>query len=119
MQKPPDTARPLEMNARLCVFSDNGRLKPMKSEKVSDNNELGKQDMNPKQDDTEENNTIPSEYQTSPVTMKELAKVWGGMTTRKLSVLMKSGLKKFKKINRQTYVFDTRYLPNYVVEKLK
>jgi len=71
-------------------------------------------------DETEENNTIPFEYQTPPVSKKQLTYAWGGeMTVKKLTSLMVSDRLRYKKFNRQSFVFDKRQLTTEAVKKLE
>ncbi|TKJ32884.1 MAG: hypothetical protein CEE38_21935 [Planctomycetes bacterium B3_Pla] len=63
--------------------------------------------------------TIPLEYQSAPMSQKTLARQWGGdMTAKKLSGLMKSGRVRSEKLNRQTYIFDTRDLPKRATKEI-
>ncbi len=63
---------------------------------------------------------IPSEYQSPPVSIKYAAACIGGdMTPKKLAKNIESGGIRAKKLNRQTYIFDTRKLSKDAAQKLK
>lgn len=63
---------------------------------------------------------IPPKHRSAPLSLKRMAALHGGdMTARKLKAMIKNGRFRVETINRQTFVFDTRDLPNYVVEEMR
>jgi hypothetical protein len=49
-----------------------------------------------------------------------MALYWGGqMTSKKLKSMIESEKLKVEQINRQTFVFDTETLPDYVKDKVR
>jgi len=62
---------------------------------------------------------IPPESRTSPLSLTRMAQYWGGdMTAKKIRALIRSGRLKAIELNRQSFVFDTEYLPKKVIEKV-
>ena len=67
-----------------------------------------------------ETDMIPPEFKTSPTTLTRLVDLWGGdMTLSKLRGIIKNKRIRFNRLNRQTYIFDTRDLPISVINGLK
>ena len=65
-------------------------------------------------------NEIPSEFQSPPVTLTFAAECIGGdMTVKKLAKSIKSGSIRAKKLNRQTYIFDTQDFSKDALKKMK
>lgn len=63
---------------------------------------------------------IPAAHRSPPLSLTRMAECWGGdMTPKKLRNMIKSGSLRVIKLNRQTYVFDTKYLPDEVITKVK
>jgi hypothetical protein len=63
---------------------------------------------------------IPPEYRSAPLSLKRMAELYGGdMTAKKLRIMIDNGRIPIETINRQAFVFDTRKLPDYVVEKMR
>jgi hypothetical protein len=63
---------------------------------------------------------IPAERRTTPLSLERMARYWGGeMTAKKLKAMIESGRLKAIQLNRQTFVFDTKYLPAEVINKVK
>jgi hypothetical protein len=63
---------------------------------------------------------IPPERRSAPLSLTRMAQYWGGeMTPRKLKAMIGGGSLKAKQLNRQTFVFDTKDLPEKVIEKVK
>ena len=63
---------------------------------------------------------IPPERQSPPVSIQRMANCWGGdMTAKKLSGMIRSGRVKAKKLNRQTFIFDTKYLSPETIKQIK
>jgi len=63
---------------------------------------------------------IPAERRTTPLSLERMAQYWGGeMTAKKLKAMIESGRLKAIQLNRQTFVFDTKYLPAEVINKVK
>ena len=61
---------------------------------------------------------IPPERQTPPLTLRQMAECFGaGITPKKLRKMIDDGHLKVKKIHRQSFVFDTNDLPDYVKKK--
>ena len=68
-------------------------------------------------EDVSASQEIPPEYRSAPLSLKRMAELWGGdMTAKKLRAMIDNHRIRVEKINRQTFVFDTRDLPSYVVE---
>lgn len=63
---------------------------------------------------------IPAEFKSAPMSLKELAGCFGqGTNASKIRTMMRIGSIKFEMINRQSYFFDLRTLPQYVQDKIK
>jgi hypothetical protein len=70
----------------------------------------------PKLNDTD----IPPERRSAPLSLTRMAQYWGGdMTPKKLRSMIASESLKVIEINRQTFIFDTKYLPADVINKAK
>ncbi|MHC4068755.1 MAG: hypothetical protein ACYSR8_04145 [Planctomycetota bacterium] len=68
----------------------------------------------------ESSEEIPPERKSAPLSLSRMAQYWGGeMTSKKLRAMIESGSLKVIKINRQTFIFDTEYLPAEVIRKVK
>lgn len=62
---------------------------------------------------------IPPEYRSAPLSLKRMAELWGGdMTAKKLRTMIDNGQMPVEKINRQTFVFDTRNLPDRIAGEM-
>ncbi|MBA7663220.1 hypothetical protein ES703_71259 [subsurface metagenome] len=63
---------------------------------------------------------IPPERKSAPLSLTQMATHWGGqMTAKKLRAMIDAGTLRVEQINRQTFVFDTDKLPDYVVNKVR
>jgi len=63
---------------------------------------------------------IPTDRRSSPLSLTRMAQYWGGeITVKKLRSMIKLGRLKVIQINRQTFIFDTQYLPTEVINKVK
>ncbi len=63
---------------------------------------------------------IHSEHKSAPLSLTQMATYWGGqITPKKLKSMIKNGNLKVEQINRQTFVFDTETLPDYVRNKVR
>jgi len=63
---------------------------------------------------------IPCEHRSAPLSLKRMAELWGGdITAKKLRAMIDNRRLHVDRINRQTFVFDTRDLPSYVVEEMR
>lgn len=68
---------------------------------------------------TSEEEDIPGEHRTSPMSQTELADLWGGdMTQKAIKRMMKKKNLRYKKQSRQKFIFDKRDLPKHVKDKL-
>lgn len=63
---------------------------------------------------------ISAEFKSPPMSLKELAGYFGqGTNPPKIRTMMRIGSIKSEPINRQSYYFDLRTLPQYVQDKIK
>jgi hypothetical protein len=69
---------------------------------------------------TESSDEIPAARKSAPLSLTRMAQCWGGdMTAKKVRAMIDKGRLSVMPINRQTYVFDTKYLPTHVIDKVK
>ncbi len=62
---------------------------------------------------------IPPERRSTPLTITRMAQYWGGdVTYKKIRAMMNNGKLKFIEMGRQSFIFDTKYLPKHVIEKV-
>ncbi len=63
---------------------------------------------------------IPPERRSAPLSLNRMAQYWGGdMTAKKLRSMIDSKSLKAYRMNRQTFIFDTEYLPAEVIARVK
>ena len=63
---------------------------------------------------------IPPERKSTPLNLIRMAQYWGGdMTVKKIRSMINGGQLRVIKINRQSFIFDTKLLPKHVIEKVK
>jgi len=63
---------------------------------------------------------IPPEFRSAPLSLRRMAELLrGDMTAKKLRAMIDNGRPRVEKINRQTFVFDTRDLPKYASDKAR
>lgn len=64
-------------------------------------------------------NEIPAEHKSPPMSLSEMARHFRLTSTKKIRSMIDNKAIKIEKINRQTYYFDLRTLPDYVRQKIK
>ncbi|MFC1738561.1 hypothetical protein ACFL1G_05880 [Planctomycetota bacterium] len=64
--------------------------------------------------------SIPSERRSAPLSLARMAQYWGGeITAKKLRTMINNDRLQVYKINRQTFIFDIKFLPEHVITKVK
>jgi hypothetical protein len=77
----------------------------------------GESEMAPHDESRED---IAADRRSVPLSLTRMAQYWGGeMTPKKLRALIDRGTLPVMQLSRQTYIFDTKYLPSHVIEKVK
>ena len=63
---------------------------------------------------------IPPERKSTPLSLTRMAQYWGGdITAKKIRSMINSGTLKVIELNRQSFIFETKLLPEHVIKKLK